>query len=298
MIREFSDLCREHRRQLFELTSAVSREAFFPDEGAMSAKYGSEYYEGGDSYFTLWDDGRVVAALGVITREIPERGEAFISGVYVPEGKEDALRLLLARALLYLLPFPVRELKLGISGALEHLRRPLEELGFDEVYTTVQLLHRGGSDLPASNPDLDIVMLPLQAGNAGEYRRVHNAAFARSPNGATLSSAGVRELIESDSISGLCLDNGEAVGVYDIRTAGDTGWIEGLAVHPDHQGRGLGGDLLVRLVDRLYRAGCREVRLHVVSSNEQALKLYTSRGFDREKVLSRWFEVKVDSPAF
>lgn len=295
MIRRFSDLTKEQRRDLFEMACSMGPEPPFSDQGAMSAKYGSEYYDGGDSYFTLCDGARIRGALGVITREIPGRGEAFISGVYVPRGNEGVLGLLVARVLLHLLPLTVRELKLGISGAHEHLHGPLEELGFEEAYTTIELLHQSSTVLPAPNPAF--CMLPLEEGNADEYRRVHNAAFARSPNGASLSHAGVRKLMRPDIIAGLYVTGGEAVGVYDIRIDGDTGWIVGLAVHPDHQGRGLGGDLLVRLVRKLYGAGCTEVRLNVVSSNERALGLYTARGFDQGRVLSRWFRVGVDSAA-
>ncbi len=294
MIRRFSDLTQEQRRDLFELASSVNPQPPFADQGGMSAKYGSEYYDDGDSYFTLCDGGRIAGALGVITREIPERGEAFVSGVYVPEGSEDVLGLLLAKVLLHLLPLTVRELKLGISGTDEHLHGPLEELGFEETYTTIQLLHRRSARLPV--PDPGFHMLPLQEDVADEYRRVHNAAFAGSPNGATLSRAGVRKLMKPDIAAGLYMGDSEALGVYDIRTEGDTGWIVSLAVHPDHQGHGFGGDLLVRLVRRLYRADCTQVRLNVVSSNEQALNLYTARGFRREKILSRWFRVGVDSP--
>jgi mycothiol synthase len=60
-----------------------------------------------------------------------------------------------------------------------------------------------------------------------------------------------------------------------------TGEVHNLAVHPTHQGIGLGATMLDLGIAHLREAGCREVLLWVDAANDAALALYASRGFVR-----------------
>jgi len=57
------------------------------------------------------------------------------------------------------------------------------------------------------------------------------------------------------------------------------GWILGMAVHPERQGRGWGRYLLNATVNRLQDAHIDVVRLLVKSSNKVAYRLYEDVGF-------------------
>lgn len=55
--------------------------------------------------------------------------------------------------------------------------------------------------------------------------------------------------------------------------------ILSVAVHPDHQGRGLARELCRRALQRLDKLGARPVRLEVRPENGPAVKLYRDLGF-------------------
>jgi ribosomal-protein-alanine N-acetyltransferase len=61
----------------------------------------------------------------------------------------------------------------------------------------------------------------------------------------------------------------------------DEAHIISLAVHPAHQRRGLGRTILVELLNQARDLGCAWVTLEVKASNQAAIHLYESAGFQR-----------------
>jgi mycothiol synthase len=83
---------------------------------------------------------------------------------------------------------------------------------------------------------------------------------------------------------------GQLLGVHwTKRRTSEIGEVHNLALHPDVQGRGLGGPLLDAGLAHLEHVGCREVILWVDARNAPALALYRSRGFS-----VRWDDVALD----
>lgn len=68
-------------------------------------------------------------------------------------------------------------------------------------------------------------------------------------------------------------------------------WIVTLGVHPDHQGRGLGRRLLTVCEEHLTQP---TIRLTVRSSNEPAIKLYLSAGYQKIYVEPRYYSDSED----
>lgn len=58
------------------------------------------------------------------------------------------------------------------------------------------------------------------------------------------------------------------------------GHIKDLAVHPDHRERGIGSELLTTALRRLAAQGAATVKLEVRASNDAAMNLYRSFGFE------------------
>ena len=68
----------------------------------------------------------------------------------------------------------------------------------------------------------------------------------------------------------------------DIRASSKTGWIATICVHPDYRGLGLAKRLLAQCEQEMQMP---RVRLTVRESNQEAIGLYRSRGYEQ---VGRW----------
>jgi ribosomal protein S18 acetylase RimI-like enzyme len=73
--------------------------------------------------------------------------------------------------------------------------------------------------------------------------------------------------------------DGQPIGTVRLILEGDQAGVYGFVIHPDHQGRGIGRDVLHRLCRTARAAGATTVHLEVATDNDRALNLYTSLGF-------------------
>jgi ribosomal protein S18 acetylase RimI-like enzyme len=77
---------------------------------------------------------------------------------------------------------------------------------------------------------------------------------------------------------------------------GHRGWINYLAVDPDHQQRGL-GRLLMTEAERLLRAeGCPKINLQVRKTNTAAVEFYRRIGFIEDEAISMGKRLESDEP--
>jgi len=67
---------------------------------------------------------------------------------------------------------------------------------------------------------------------------------------------------------------------------GHRGWINYLAVHPNHQHNGLGGRMMDEAEIRLRAAGCPKINLQVRSTNTNTIEFYKKIGFKVDDVVS------------
>jgi ribosomal protein S18 acetylase RimI-like enzyme len=73
--------------------------------------------------------------------------------------------------------------------------------------------------------------------------------------------------------------DGVTVGSLRVSWEDDTAGVFGFAVRPDHQGQGIGRDVLRRICRQARADGAARVHLEVAVDNDRALGLYTSLGF-------------------
>lgn len=73
---------------------------------------------------------------------------------------------------------------------------------------------------------------------------------------------------------------GYVVGDIGPGFPGPVGHIKDLAIHPDHRRQGIASQLLERALGRLADAGAVRVTLEVRASNEPAIALYRTAGFE------------------
>ncbi|GAA3333390.1 GNAT family acetyltransferase [Curtobacterium citreum] len=67
---------------------------------------------------------------------------------------------------------------------------------------------------------------------------------------------------------------------------GHRGWVNYLAVHPDHQGTGLGRAFMAEFERLLLARGCPKVNVQVRAGNERVLGFYASLGYAEDHAVS------------
>ncbi|GAB2918541.1 hypothetical protein GCM10027047_15120 [Rhodococcus aerolatus] len=82
--------------------------------------------------------------------------------------------------------------------------------------------------------------------------------------------------------------DGVVVGSLRLTRDGALGAVHGFAVDPAWQGRGIGRDVLRRACAHLRAGGVRRVTLEVETTNDRALGLYLSVGFERAATDEYW----------
>ncbi|MBK5221399.1 MAG: GNAT family N-acetyltransferase [Acidimicrobiia bacterium] len=106
---------------------------------------------------------------------------------------------------------------------------------------------------------------------------VDSAAFSKFWR---LDHSGLRDAIAATPASRVRVDAGSGVAGYAVtgRAAG-RGYLQRLAVHPEHQGQRLGASLVVDSLRWLRRRGCQIAMVNTQEINERALHLYQDLGF-------------------
>jgi len=69
------------------------------------------------------------------------------------------------------------------------------------------------------------------------------------------------------------------VGYFDYQVEKGVGRILGILVYKTHRRRGIGKELMERILNDLTKKGCHKVRLEVFSENRGALQFYRNLGF-------------------
>lgn len=74
---------------------------------------------------------------------------------------------------------------------------------------------------------------------------------------------------------------GTVMGGYE----GHRGWINYLAVGPDHQHQGVGRKLMAAVESKIQALGCPKINLQVRESNSDALAFYEALGYGNDRVI-------------
>lgn len=95
-----------------------------------------------------------------------------------------------------------------------------------------------------------------------------------------------RKLTVQPELFLLAEQEGRIIGSVMAGYEGHRGWINYLAVHPDHRRAGLGRQLMAAAEKRLLSLGCPKINLQVRTSNAAAIGFYQSIGFAQDEVVS------------
>ncbi len=101
---------------------------------------------------------------------------------------------------------------------------------------------------------------------------------------------------DGDNLLVLEEDN-QLIGSVMVGYEGHRGWVNYLAVHPDHRRQGLGRLLMDEAERRLRDLGCAKVNLQVRASNETAREFYRQIGYTIDEAVSFGKRLEHDIPS-
>lgn len=88
--------------------------------------------------------------------------------------------------------------------------------------------------------------------------------------------------------SRIALLDGVPVGLANLAVRGERGWIGGIGVTPFGRRRGIGEQLLRRVIEQARDRGVRVVQLEVIEGNAPAIALYEKVGFEDVRHVDVW----------
>jgi ribosomal protein S18 acetylase RimI-like enzyme len=90
--------------------------------------------------------------------------------------------------------------------------------------------------------------------------------------------------------------DGKVIGSIMVGYEGHRGWINYLAVIPEYQRRGYGGQLVQKSIDELRKMGCLKVNQQVRNTNTAVINFYKHLGFKDDNVTSLGLRLKTATP--
>ena len=94
-----------------------------------------------------------------------------------------------------------------------------------------------------------------------------------------------RKLVFQPDLFFVALLDGKVIGSIMVGYEGHRGWMNYLAVLPEHQRRGYGRKLVEKAVEELKKLGCLKVNLQVRRSNVSVVEFYKHLGFKDDDVV-------------
>jgi GNAT superfamily N-acetyltransferase len=181
----------------------------------------------------------------------------------------------------------------GFRAVLTNALAPDEQHGYlhagFSVHERLHLLHR----------DLDEVPEPRRDPRLRRGRRRDRPALLGVDHAAfdpfwRLDELGLDDALGATPSSRMRVSAGAVIAYAVTGRAGSRGYLQRLAVHPDHQRQGWGSTLVVDALRWLHRRGAATAVVNTQESNETALALYLRLGFVHQPaglaVLSYRFE--------
>lgn len=212
-----------------------------------------------------WDAGRLLGFLGVYTHSAPT---IELAGMVDPDARRRGIGAALLDAALgacrqrehssILLVVP-RHSVAGQSLALRHGAR------LDHCEYALQLLGEP-VEVPA---DPRVTVRTAVPADWPAVRELLRLGFGGEPP-ETAGQDPNTLVVERDD---------RPIGAVRLIREEDRAGVYGFVIHPDHQGRGIGRDVLHRLCRIALADGAAAVQLEVATDNDRALSLYTSLGF-------------------
>lgn len=227
----FKELDSEKRLQVYDFIKEAN-ELFDKSFEEMEKFYLSEVFNNGDTLIVSFYDNKILGTIGVIIKEVPIKGEAFITEIFMNKDfldyslkayGEHIVNELLHRAVNICEEHGANKISLGIKNKLSFLEGYILSNDFFKTHEAIIMkytkkekhqvntlqcsLETEGKEETKSHPlnplietkphsdeEACVELLPLNEETLEKFMNIHNAGFKDTPNAATLSLNETREL--------------------------------------------------------------------------------------------------------
>ncbi len=298
----FDKLKKDNYKEVYEFIKERGS-AFISSLEAMENFYLGEAFEGGTNLFLAFQGNVIVGTMGVITKEVPIKKEAFITEIYLREEFSDnsfksfgkaSIDSLLERCIIICEKCKASKITLGFKNRLKFLEPYILSRGFNKAHEAIIMKYKKTyEDVERENTN-ELNLIPLEESTLEEFVEVHNQAFKDTTNGANLSLAEAQELLlqynEYRELIGIVKKAENTIGIYMLAMVDKVGWIDNIGILEKYRGKGYGKALMNKSISKLLSYNPMDIKLLVMSSNNIAYSFYMDYGFMIDEIFSLWYE--------
>lgn len=123
------------------------------------------------------------------------------------------------------------------------------------------------------------IIRELHSSDARKLAYLINSIFPR----ANVSESVLLEKLERGTVFFVAATKGELLGFVELVLRKKTAFIQGIGLKKEFEGKGIGGALLEKAVEKSLRKGKAPIRLITKSGNARAIGFYKAHGFELVK---------------
>lgn len=302
----YKDLTDSQKVDLLNFTRTFQPFGIYESLEAMDEVFSGAIYEYGKHHLSLWREGKPIATLGWVDREIEAQGIFYLSHCFsTEEGLGDweyAFNGLLSqlREQGYQTPTGCLEMRIGIRGnGLNHLENWSVNAHWESLYTML-LLEKGLSDQVLEWTEPYQIQV-LDTANWQLFKSIQNAGFKQVPNGMQLSDGDLKDILDAQNkgkeVNWLMFDGEVPVAISTLiyNRAVKKVTLDALAVDPQVHGRGVGKKALqsIQWYIKQQEPEIRHMELMVMDANSRAYHLYLKTGFEVKRREVNWFTLSM-----
>lgn len=141
---------------------------------------------------------------------------------------------------------------------------------------------------------MSITLKPMKDADIKAVSKIEQTLFSEDPWTPEMFSQELFEVGNSREV--VCAwENDEIVGYASLRYVGNEGDINTIAIAQNHQGKGIGRQLMSWLYEAAKAHEVKQLFLEVRSDNEIALAMYTKDGFERIDKRKNYYGTDIDA---
>jgi len=222
-------------------------------------------------------DGVLVGYISIFT--MGSMTEAELNGVVHPDYRQqgvfkelhaEAMKVCRERRFKHMLLLSDKNSKIGVDF--------IKSLGIRYHHTEYQMEQKGLCDLPTTDN------IALRMAEDKDIKAIWEMDIDYFGLSVESEPEDLEKLDENHLVYMIEL-GGKVIGKIRVEYAQGVSFIYGFGILPEYRGRGYGKETLIKTLKLINRQGIKKVELEVESSNENALKLYKSCGFDETSVM-------------